>query len=188
MEWLLLAVLAIIWAAVLLLPSGGRRTSPTNEIAKFHKKMNLLADTEGKGRWVVQPNKDLAFMSENQRERARVLERRRQVFAFLAEAFGLTFIIGLLPPLRFVWIIASGVAVVLVGYVWLLVRLKTIEDGGHGVAQQQAADHRVGTVARGHDAGQRFIADRTGRTARSSYAGLATFGEDDVHVVVHRAE
>lgn len=183
MEWLFLAALGIIWAA-LLLPWGERRTSPTIQIAEFEKDMDLLAGADSESgeerRMVTQRSVSRA----KARERTKILERRRQVLAFLVEATLVTFLIGLIPALHSMWIITSGFAVVLFGYVWMLVRLKTIEDGGHGVAQQRAADHTVGAVARGDAAGQRFVADRTGRLARASYAGLKTFSEDDVHVVV----
>ena len=182
MEWLFLAALAIIWAAFLL-PSGGGRTSPTTEVAEFSKKLDLLADTEGEGRWVVTPTKGMRFMSPKARERQRILERRRQVLTLLIEATAITFIIGLIPPLRVFWIITSAFGVALFGFVWMLVRLKTIEGGAHGIAQQNADYHRVSAITNGTT--DRFIADRTGRLAKTSYAGLAAYTEDDVHVVVH---
>lgn len=184
MEWLFLAVLAIIWAAFLL-PSDGRRTSPTTEIAEFEKKLDLLADTEGEGRWVVAPGKGMRFMSPRARERQRILERRRQVLTLLVEATTITFVIGLIPPLRVFWIITSAFGVALFGFVWMLVRLKTIEGGAHGVAQQNADYHRVSAVTNGTS--DRYIADRSGRMAKTSYAGLAAFTDDDVHVVVRDA-
>jgi hypothetical protein len=183
MEWLLLGVLGIIWAAVLI-PTRGRQMSPTTQIAAFEKDMDLLAESEGRRRRMATAG-GISPANAKARERTKVLERRRQVLAFLVEATVVTFLIGLVPPLHSMWIVTSGFSVVLFGYVWMLVRLKTIEDGGHGVAQQRAADHRVGAVARGDAAGQRFVADRTGLLARASYAGLKTFSEDDVHVVVH---
>jgi len=188
MDWLLLGGLGIIWAAFLL-PSGGRRTSPTMSIDEFAKDMDILADTEGEGRWVVTPQKGVAFVGAQARQRARVLDRRRTVLAFLVEATLITFLIGLFPPLRSMWIATSGFGLVLFGFCWLLIRLKMIESGSHGVASQVAADHRVGAVAQqGPSAGHRYVADRAGRVARSSYAGLATFSEEDVHVVLRHPE
>jgi hypothetical protein len=158
-------------------------------IEEFEKDMDLLADTEGEGRWVVTPKKGAEFVGVRERDRARVLERRRTVLAFLVEATGITFLIGLVPPLHGMWVATSGFGLALFGYCWLLIRLKTIESGSHGVASQAAGDHRVGAVAaRDGATGHRYVADRAGRVARPSYAGLATFSEEDVHVVLRTPE
>jgi hypothetical protein len=158
-------------------------------IDEFAKDMDILADTEGEGRWVVTPQKGVAFVGIRERHRARILDRRRTVLAFLVEATGITFLIGLLPPLRGMWIATSAFGLVLFGYCWLLIRLKMIESGSHGVATQVAGNHRVGGVAgSGGVAGEKYVADRTGRVARPSYAGLATFSEEDVHVVLRTPE
>lgn len=157
-------------------------------IEEFEKDMDLLADTEGEGRWVVTPKKGAKFVGAQARHRARILERRRTVLAFLVEATGITFLIGLVPPLHGMWVATSGFGLALFGYCWLLIRLKMIESGSHGVASQVAGNHRVGAVASRGAATGRYVADRTGRVARPSYAGLATFSEEDVHVVLRTPE
>lgn len=147
--------------------------------------MDLLADTEGEGRWVVTPQKGARFMGPRARQRARVLGRRRMVLSFLVEATGLTFLMGLFAPLRPMWVLASGFGVALFGYCWLLIRIKMIEGGYHGVAAHRAEDHRVGAVTRqGHASGQRYVTSRSGRVARTSYGGLSTYSDEDVHVVL----
>ena len=56
MDWLLLAVLGIIWAAVLL-PGRKKEASPAASVEEFGKNMDRLAESEQEGRWVVMPQK-----------------------------------------------------------------------------------------------------------------------------------
>jgi len=186
-DWLLLAALGIIWVAFLL-PSG-RRASPAATIEEFEKSMDRLADTDGKGRWVMAPPKGAIFMGAKARQRAVILERRRRLLTFLLQGTGLTFLIGLVPPLHGMWVLTMGFGVVLVGYCWMLLRLRAIETHGHHgpvTARPPSVQHRVQeTAGQGYATGQRYVADHNGRVARSSYAGLAAVTEDDVHVIVH---
>lgn len=177
MDWLLLAVLGIIWAVVLL-PGRKRDTSPAATAEGFGKDMDLLAEAEQEGRWVIMPQKGVPIGESH--NRAAVLERRRKVLVFLLEGTAVSLLIGLLPPLRSMWIVASGFVVALVLYCWLLIRLRAIALYGHGaVGARPGSRHRI---AQADDA--RYVADRYGRVARSSYGGLPTVTEGDVHVVV----
>lgn len=180
MDWLLLAVLGIIWAAVLL-PGRKRIASPAASVEEFEKNMDRLADSEQEGRWMVMPQKGVPIGNTSMSSRSAVLERRRRVLVFLMEGTAASFVIGLLPPLRSMWVVTSGFAVALFLYCWLLVRLRAIALYGHGaVGSRPAARHRLP-----HSTGARYVADRHGRVARSSYGGLPTVTDGDVHVIVH---
>ena len=105
MDWLLLGALGIMWVAFLL-PSDRRRQTTTRSVEDFEHRMELLANVEAQGsqgRWIVTPRKGARFVGVAERRRARVRERRRKVLVFLIESIGLTFLIGLVPPLRAVW-------------------------------------------------------------------------------------
>lgn len=55
----------------------------------------------------------------------RTLQRRRQVMAGLLAAVALTFLVGLVPSLRMLWGATALCAVLLVGYVLLLVQMRS---------------------------------------------------------------
>ena len=105
MEWLLLAALGVMWAA-LLIPLSARRRSLTGSVEDFERKMEFLAHAEVNGttgRWIVTPRKGARFIGDVQRRKARVRDRRRRVLVFLIEAIGVTLLMGLVPPLRIFW-------------------------------------------------------------------------------------
>lgn len=198
MDWLLLVGLGVVWVAFLLPSLNGRKavsSSPSTTVEEFEHNMDLLAETDGSspspdpGRRVLSPRKGERFVGTKARERARIRDRRRRVLVALSEATGLTFLIGLVPPLRSLWAVTAILGVALLGYVWLLVRLKDIESGK--VEDRRAAAAPVQTThyqaaALQYSAGQRYVAQSTGNVARASYAGLSAMGEgeDQVHVVV----
>jgi hypothetical protein len=124
--WLLLVALGIIWAAFLV-PT--RRTSHSRSIEDFERNMDLLADTEGngRGRWIVTPRKGVAFVGTRERARERARARRRRVFVFMIESTGIAFLIGLVPPLRAIWLVAGSLMILLALYTWLLVTLRERE-------------------------------------------------------------
>ena len=126
MGWLLLVALGIIWAAFLV-PT--RRTSHSRSIEDFERNMDLLADTEGngRGRWIVTPRKGVAFVGTRERARERARVRRRRVFVFMIESTGIAFLIGLVPPLRAIWLVAGSMMILLALYTWLLVTLRERE-------------------------------------------------------------
>jgi hypothetical protein len=120
----MLAALGMMWAAFLL-PS--RKGSPTNSVKDFERNMELLADTEQQGRWIITPRKGVAFIGVRARAQARARERRRRVLVFLLESIAISFLIGLVPPLRAMWI-GTGTLVAFLGlYAWTLVTLKDRE-------------------------------------------------------------
>jgi hypothetical protein len=124
--WLLLVALGIIWAAFLV-PT--RRTSHSRSIEDFERNMDLLAETEGngRGRWIVTPRKGVAFVGTRERARERARARRRRVFVFMIESTGIAFLIGLVPPLRAIWLVAGSLMILLALYTWLLVTLRERE-------------------------------------------------------------
>jgi len=95
MQWLLLGVLVIIWAAFLI--PIGRRRSDSRSVEDFERRMELLANAEvhgTTGRWIVTPRKGVRFLGPRERQQARARARRRRVFVFLLEAIALTLLIG----------------------------------------------------------------------------------------------
>ena len=198
LTWLLLAVLGIIWAA-LLLPSRSR--SPKSSVEEFEQKMNLLAEANraAPGRWVLMPRKGQRFMGPD-RGRARVKRRRRQVFMVLVEATALTFIMGLFPPFR----IMLGVTVVLVFlllvYMAVLVRLRA-EELERGRVQRVAAYQPEAHAARygnGNGNGHEPVYAGNGHGYSNGHRELDVgvdwlesglrLVDDDVHVVVYRSD
>jgi hypothetical protein len=189
MDWLLLAGLGIIWAAFLIPSRGHKARSPETTVEEFERNMDLLAGTESgpEGRWVMTPRKGTRFIGASARERARVRERRRRVLVVLAEATGVTFLIGLVPPLRGMWGVAGVFAFLLGAYVWMLLRLKHMERDRHrtGADPRPALRYRQ-MAAAGYASGTRLVAEGRSPLPRVSYAGLAAVAESDdlVHVVV----
>ncbi len=186
MDWLLLAALGIMWVAFLL-PSRGRRTSPSTSVEDFERRMELLAQAEaqgGPGRWIITPRKGVRFVGPTERKRARAKERRRRVLMFLLESIGLSFLIGLVPPLRAIWTVTGLLTSLLLAYVWLLVALKQREaERRHdpAAAARPPEGRRVAVT-------QRYVAEGHSTWARPTFNGLGTVGEGDrVHVVVRRA-
>ncbi|HEX9124639.1 MAG TPA: hypothetical protein VF984_14990 [Actinomycetota bacterium] len=145
--------------------------------------MELLAGTEGTGagRWIITPRKGIAFLGPRQRAKARARERRRRVFVFLMESIGLTFLIGLVPPLHAMWYATAALLMVLGAYVWLLLSLKhrsVLPVAQERVRQAQAPRHAP------KQARHRYVGD--GPVARPSFNGLGALDPDDVGNVVVR--
>ncbi|MBI3649256.1 MAG: hypothetical protein HY240_10990 [Actinobacteria bacterium] len=196
MGWLFLAGFGIMWVAFLL-PTERRRRTPWASVEDFERRMELLAQVEthgGPGRWIVTPRKGARFVGPAERSRARARERRKRVFTFLLESIGITFLIGIVPPLRVMWTVSGLLVGLLAVYVWMLLSLKEREP--HTVRERVAAAHdRPGTVARMAAKAQRYVPQRQmpqryvaeGRSswARPTFNGLGSLGEGDrVHVVV----
>ena len=183
MGWLLFATLVMMWAAFLV---PKRRRSSDRSVEDFERHMEILADTEGNGhgRWIVTPRKGMAFVGRKERVKERARQRRRRVFVFMLESIGLTFLIGLVPPLRAMWY-ATGVLLALLGvYVWLLVAMKTRNaEAGTTPRMRDAAAPGQPRPAR-----HRYAADAASRTPRAAFNGLSTLGADDlVNIVVKPA-
>ena len=139
MDWLLLGGLGIIWTASLF-PTWRRRASARTSMRDFERGMDVLAETDRTdrigGRWIIAPRKGERFIGERERARARARMRRRQVFVFLLEAIGVTFLIGMVPPLRAMWV-ASGLLVIGLGlYCWFLIGIKQSEVRGEPASDE----------------------------------------------------
>lgn len=184
MDWLLLAALGIMWLA-LLIPSRRRRPSPATSVFDFERRMELLAQAEihgSAGRWIITPRKGVRFVGSAERRRSRARERRRQVFTFLLESIGITFLIGLVPPLRVVWTVTAILAGLLLAFVYLLLTIK--QRAGHPDERLRAA--HAPAVSR--LAAVRHVAEGGSSWARPKVNGLGMLGEGDaVHVVVRPA-
>jgi hypothetical protein len=167
-EWMFVGGLGIIWAAFLYAPRN-RRASPHASVQEFERTMGLLAETErATGRWIVAPRKGVRFVGGSARNRRRARERRRRVFMAMLEATGLTFLIGLFPPLREMWVLTAALAGLLVLYVCVLLKMKQIEAEADGPVAASADEARP--VA----------------PPRDLHDEMGSLGPDDlVHVVVH---
>jgi len=186
LDWLLLAALGIMWVAFLM-PTDRRRHDPHKGVEDFEHRMELLAQAETygtEGRWIVTPRKGVQFVGPAERSKSRARERRRKVLVFLMEAIGLTFMIGLLPPLRVAWSLTAVLAVGLGLYVWLLVSMK--HQGAQHPHERMRAARAPGNTA-STPPPIRHVAGGAG-LARPTFNGLGTLGEGDrVHVVVRPA-
>jgi hypothetical protein len=156
-------------------------------VKAFEHDMEMLAQADGaapRGRYIVTPQKGVAFLGPQQRAKARAKDRRRRVFVFLLESIGLTFLIGLVPPLRSMWMISGLLTASLALYVWMLLAMKAKESMPHPHAQAKMA--RPPADATGQVAtSSRFMAEGASRTPRPAYNGLNAVDEGDaVHVVV----
>ncbi|MEX0983508.1 MAG: hypothetical protein WD096_00490 [Actinomycetota bacterium] len=184
MEWLLLAAFGIMWAAFLV-PSG-RRRSEASTVTDHERRMEMLANAEvhgTAGRWIVTPRKGVRFLGPNVRERARARERRRHVFVFLLEGLGLSFLIGLVPPLRPAWIVTVTLAALLLLYTWALLAIKARAPRPDEKMEAARVPERPTRVTR-----PRYVADGANGLARQTVNGLGSLGEGDrVHVVVKTA-
>jgi hypothetical protein len=183
-SWLMLAALGIIWAAFLLPRERGGNSRRTVE--DFERNMDLLAQTDGhdRGRWIVTPQKGVAFMGSRARAQQRARERRRHVFVVLLETITLTFLIGLVPPLRAMWYLTGVLLLLLAAYVWLLLWIKE-----RGPEAQVLERNRLGRVpdAAPRRASHRYVADASSRTPRPAINGLTVDDGEAVDIVVRPA-
>jgi len=185
--WLLLAALVILWAAFLIPSWRGSSGTMTDKTMKdFERNMNMLAETESQGRWIVTPRKGTTFVGRRARAQARARERRRRVLVVLIESLALTALIGLVPPLRAMWYATAILLVLLGGYVWALVAMRTRTAEARGTARADEAAAAPAT-ARFRPARQRYAADASNRTARRSFNGLPALGDELVNIVVKPA-
>ena len=184
MGWLLLAALVILWAAFLV-PSWANSPRTTDKSMKdFERNMDMLAETESQGRWIVTPRKGTTFIGLRARAQARARERRRRVLVVLIESLVLTALIGLVPPLRAMWYATATLFVLLAGYVWALLSMKARADANNPARPRETA---ATAPANPRPARQRYAADASNRTARRSFNGLPAFGDDLVNIVVRPA-
>ena len=149
--------------------------------------MELLAHVEAQGsegRWIVTPRKG-ARSWRRERSARGIRERRRKVLVFLLESIGLTFLIGLVPPLHAAWMLTAIFGGLLLLYVWLLLTIKHREGQPHETARAARQPARVKTPV---TAVPRYVVDSMSGWARPTFNGLGSVGEGDrVHVVVRPA-
>ncbi len=186
MDWLLLAALCIMWAAFLI-PLRSRRRSTSTSVEDFERRMELLAHAQVNGtagRWIVTPRKGARFIGDAERRRARLRDRRRRILVFLIEAIGVTFLMGLVPPLRVVWSVTLGMTILLGAYVWMLVSIKHRTAANPHDAARDALppkDHAAAFAAR-------YVIEGRNGHAHQRFNGLEGLAESDrVHVVVRPA-
>jgi hypothetical protein len=184
--WLLLAALVIMWAGFLI-PSwrGPPGTMTDKSMKDFERNMNMLAETESQGRWIVTPRKGTTFVGRRARAQARARERRRRVLVVLIESLALTALIGLVPPLRAMWYATAILLVLLGGYVWALLTMKMRRADARARPLEAAAP--APATERSRPARQRYAADASNRTARRSFNGLPALGDELVNIVVKPA-
>jgi Flp pilus assembly protein TadB len=184
-QWWLLAGSAIMWIIVLV--PFRRSRSERRTISDHERRMELLASAEvhgTSGRWIVTPRKGMRFLSPRERERARARTRRRHIFVFLLEALGLSLLIGLVPPLRAVWIASAVLAGLLLVYVWLLLVIRGREPSASELAARAATTPRGATPT----ATRRNVEASVPSVTHPIFDGLGALGEGDtVHVVVKEA-
>jgi hypothetical protein len=182
--WLLLVALVVLWAAFLV-PSWASSPNKADKSMKdFERNMDLLAETESPGRWIVTPRKGTTFIGLRARAQARARERRRRVLIVLIESLVLTALIGLVPPLRAMWYATATLFVLLAGYVWALLTMKAQADAHDPARPRETA---ATAPASPRPTRQRYAADASNRTARRSFNGLPAFGDDLVNIVVRPA-
>ena len=58
--------------------------------------------------------------------RAQMQKRRRDIFVGLSLTTGSTLVLGVMPPLRLLWVVTLGSGALLAGYCYLLVQLRTL--------------------------------------------------------------
>lgn len=184
MGWLLLVALVVLWAAFLA-PSWASSPNKADKSMKdFERNMDLLAETESPGRWIVTPRKGTTFIGMRARAQARARERRRRVLIVLIESLVLTALIGLVPPLRAMWYATATLLVLLAGYVWALLTMKAQADAHDPARPRESA---ATAPASPRPTRQRYAADASNRTARRSFNGLPALGDDLVNIVVRPA-
>ena len=134
--------------------------------------MEFLAHAEVNGttgRWIVTPRKGARFVGDAERRKARVRDRRRRVLVFLIEAIGISFLIGLVPPLRVVWNVTLALAILLGAYVWMLISMK------HRTVGRSAGDACANARIRGDHAAAfaaRYVIEGQNGQARERFNGL----------------
>ena len=143
MDWVALAVLAAIWA-ILLVPSTRRRPLPSPIRSDMPTEQE---DFRQPGRWILSPRRGSRFIGHRQRERDRARERRRRVYVFLLEAAGLTGLIGLFPPLRGM-LVVTGIFLGLLAVYTVLVLQYTVVRSGRAPQHVRAHAAPVSNVIR----------------------------------------
>jgi hypothetical protein len=126
-DWISLVVLVIIWAA-LLIPTPNRKRETR---VPFTPRSEMeYEDFTQPGRWILSPKRSGRFVGPGARARMRARERRRRVIVFLAEAIGITLLMGLFPPLRPMLFVAGFLFVLFAAFLAASLRVAMRERAG----------------------------------------------------------
>jgi hypothetical protein len=125
-DWISLVVLVIIWAA-LLMPFPRKREPKTPFAPRSEMDHEEFSYP---GRWILSPKRSARFVGSGARSRMRARERRRRVILVLAEAVGITLLMGLFPPLRPMLFVAAFLFVLLVAFLAVSLRMALRERAG----------------------------------------------------------
>jgi hypothetical protein len=201
LSWLLLVVLGMIWAAFLL-PSW--RRSPTSTVEEFEERLNVLAEANKvtAGRWVLMPRQGRRFLGPEDRQRARMRRRRRAVFMTMLEVMALTTIMGLFPPLRVMLYVTVFLAILLVAYIALLLKIRADEVSNARLRRAPAAATGRSTYQAGNGYGRPYGSDDVHANGNGAGVGVGAelydqqflreggvqIIDEDVHVVVRRSD
>lgn len=144
---MVLLILAVIWAAVLIPPFLRARAEgrPADSIGDFRRRLVVLERTgptlmapanrlrsNGVSYPLAQPvfNPQYSGMAMNRGggdlRRSRTLRRRRDVLMGLLVSMGGTLLLGVLPPLRILWMAHVVLDVLFVAYCAMLIRARNI--------------------------------------------------------------
>lgn len=131
-----LVVLAAIWAAFLLPPilRDRQNNRPAGSIYDFRRQLHVLARSSPAGggasgmRGVasVPYRPSVAVVGARRLSRQRTIRRRRDIMLGLLVAMGGSLVLGLLPPLRVLWVVHAVLDVLFVAYVGMLVYLRNL--------------------------------------------------------------
>lgn len=134
MSTVLLLVVLAGWIGVGFWWFVTHRGAPSDAIGSFARQLGTL---ERRGPGVVPPANRLAThrsanafgvprTGSTAMLRAQMQKRRRDIFVGLALTTGSTLVLGIVPPLRMLWIVSLLSGALLAGYCYLLVQLRTL--------------------------------------------------------------
>ncbi|MFM7718841.1 MAG: hypothetical protein ACKO8G_05035 [Actinomycetota bacterium] len=103
--------LAMLWAAFL---NPTKKASPAESVREFGIHMHRLAGDFGSAA-PLGGTEVTRSMAERQARR-----RRRRAFTLMTQAWGLTLLLGIAPPLRRLWLVSGVLMLALAAFVWML--------------------------------------------------------------------
>ncbi len=130
MQLLVLLILAMVWAVVLVPPFLRDRdqTRPADSIGAFNRQLAVLGRGRGFGSAVpsvaVSASSVMATSTRVGRTPAHVRKRRRDVLSALLAATAGSLVLGLVPGLGVMLVLALGLGLLTAGYVALLIRVR----------------------------------------------------------------
>jgi hypothetical protein len=133
--FLVLLVLAIVWAIVLLPPALRARAEgrPADSILHFRTQLTTLQKTgprRGRHSSALPSTSAAATLQAREIARSsgpsRVQKRRRDILVGLMAAMGISLVLGAIPALRILLLVHVLADALFVGYVALLVRMRNV--------------------------------------------------------------